>query len=1029
MNFKIKFCFFFFCFVALGVAAQKYPFVNYTPENGLSSSQVLCIHQDAVDHSLWLGTNNGGVNVFDGKSFEVYSKQNGLPDNTVFDIKEYDGKKYFGTNNGLSVFDGKKFKTYTDKDGLKHNRIYVTYKDTKGRFWVATHGGMNMFKEKVLPFTGDSVLANKPVFSIYEDSKGNIWFCTLFNGLIKYDGVKFQHYLFTDKAEDVNNFVSSVIEISPDKYWVLSRTGLFELGAGKKAIDLKMPNIRMFHLFKDSRKNIWISSDAGAIKFAENKFTYYTMDNGLVDNVVWRTMEDNEHNLWFISNQNGFSKLNTQSFENYSVDQGLPSSTIYVVDEFENGVKWLGTDSGVVKFKDGKCIGEINFDLNKDLRIHNEVYDFGKLNEAIYVATNFGVARIKDNKTKEFLPKGEVRSLAKCWSVFPENENNIWLGTQGGICKIDHDSIAYWNIAGNISDHVFDIKKGKNGNIYFSTEKGLLIYDRKKLNSYGKKNGFTSQRVRCTAEDKNGKIWIATNEGVFTFFNGEFTKIKIPSVKVDAIFSIAVDSKNNVWAGLANGIIKIPADTTKEKIVFLSAEDGFLGKECNNNSLFIDKEDVLWIGTKNGLTVFQPHLYFHEMIIPSLQIIDLRLFHNKVDWTQFTDSISPNGLPYNLELSFQQNHVTFLFKAISLKKPDKVSYRYQLVGYDNTWFVTNEPSAVYSSLDPGYYVFQLQVSTDGENWSTPAVEYSFLITPPFWRTWWFYSLCALIIFTWIYSYVRIQKANSKLREQRKTIIEQKSIVLEKNKAILDSIQYAKRIQRAILPKRKFMESELKNYFVSYLPKDIVSGDFYWVEKVNNKTYFAVADCTGHGVPGAMVSIMCKNLLTQVVKEMSVTKPAHILDLITSLLVTRIFDTDGDSVKDGMDITLCCIDYNTLMLEYSGANNPLYIYRNGEIIIYKADKQPVGKFDFLLPFTHHVIQLQKDDIIYAFSDGYADQFGGDDDKKFKTKNLRELLIKIADRDLEIQKRILEDTFHKWKGLKEQVDDICILGIKI
>jgi len=1031
MNLNVKFCFFLPLFFTVQLFGQKYSFENFTSENGLSSSQVLCMHQDTKDQTLWLGTNNGGINIFDGKSFQNLTKQKGLPDNTIFDIKEYGTKKYISTNNGLAIYDGKNYQILLPQDGLKHERVYCTFQDSKGTVWVATHGGLHIYDGKIQSFDKDSILAKNPVFNIYEDASGNIWFCTLFNGLIKYNQKTFKQYVFVEEKEHVDNFVSAILEIEPNKYWVLNRTGLFELRNDKLSV-VDIPSCRLFHIFKDSHQNVWIGSDMGAIKYANSKFTYYNTTNGLVDNMVWRIMEDNEHNLWFASNENGFSKLESEAFINYTNDNGLPSNSVYVINEFEKGKLWIGTDSGMVKFDNGKITDKISFNGNNKLRLDNEIYDIAPFNDRLYVATAFGVGAILNGEIIEYLPKEPLenaRSLAKCWTVFPENSNNIWLGTQGGICKIIDNKIQYWQHAGNIKDHVFDIKKTADGSIWFATESGLLHFKSNKLSHYGKNNGFTNKRVRAIAQDRNGVLWFATNEGIYTFFKNKFQRINFLNGKVDAVFSIACDSKNNIWAGLANGVLKIPADTLKNNILFFGAEDGFLGKECNNNAIFVDANDEVWIGTKRGLTIFRQYNFNPEVIIPSLQINSVKLFHNDVDWQFYTSSFSANGLPLDLELPFQQNHITFIFKAVSLKNSEKLNYRYKLEGYDKDWIYTKEASAVYSSLEPGSYEFIVQVSLDGVNWSSPANVFEFSITPPFWQSSWFYLLCVLIVLSWIYSYYRIQQSNKKLSRQKLLITEQNQTLEHKNKAIIDSIKYAKRIQNSILPRKKFVESELREYFISYLPKDIVSGDFYWVEKADNKLYFAVADCTGHGVPGAMVSIMCKGLLTQVVKEMKIKSPANILDITSSLLVNKMLDSDEENVNDGMDIALCSIDFTTMKLEYSGANNNLYLFRDGNIHVYRATKQPVGRYDYVMPFENHVIDVQKGDLVYLFSDGYADQFGGDNNKKFMSKRFRDLLISIASKDVIIQKEILEEEFHRWKGNNDQVDDVCVMGVRI
>lgn len=262
---------------------------------------------------------------------------------------------------------------------------------------------------------------------------------------------------------------------------------------------------------------------------------------------------------------------------------------------------------------------------------------------------------------------------------------------------------------------------------------------------------------------------------------------------------------------------------------------------------------------------------------------------------------------------------------------------------------------------------------------------------------------------------------------------------EKSDEIQDSIAYAKRIQTAILPPNKMVSELLPEAFVLYLPKDIVAGDFYWMQKKDNKVFFAAADCTGHGVPGAMVSVICNNALNRAVNEFKKSTPAEILDKAREIVINE-FDKSEEDVKDGMDVALCSIEVcssadgaegsvSRIKLEYAGAHNPLWIIRNKEIIEYKADKQPVGNFEMAQPFKNHKIDLVSGDHIYIFSDGYVDQFGGPRGKKFKPKQLRELLLSIHQKPLEDQSKILEDTLTKWRGDIEQVDDICMIGIKI
>jgi len=287
-------------------------------------------------------------------------------------------------------------------------------------------------------------------------------------------------------------------------------------------------------------------------------------------------------------------------------------------------------------------------------------------------------------------------------------------------------------------------------------------------------------------------------------------------------------------------------------------------------------------------------------------------------------------------------------------------------------------------------------------------------------------LSVLVFIFSVFMYNRV-----KVTQKQKRIIEkQKQLVEENQKEIIDSITYAKRLQLAILPADAEIKKYLPDCFIYYQPKGIVAGDFYWMEHLDNTTYIAAADSTGHGVPGAMVSVVCSNALNRAVKEFSLRDTGKILDK-TRDLVLETFAKSGEEIKDGMDISLCGINILTNKMQWSGANNQLlYIKNNGkELLEIKADKQPIGKTEYPKSFTSHILELQKGDIIYLMTDGYPDQFGGDKGKKYKYKQLEDLLLANSNKPLEEQKNILSQSFDNWKGALEQVDDVTIIGIKI
>ncbi len=291
----------------------------------------------------------------------------------------------------------------------------------------------------------------------------------------------------------------------------------------------------------------------------------------------------------------------------------------------------------------------------------------------------------------------------------------------------------------------------------------------------------------------------------------------------------------------------------------------------------------------------------------------------------------------------------------------------------------------------------------------------------------------------LFNRLKITRKQNEIIAYRKTQIDKAYVELEiKNKEILDSINYAKRIQSAILPSDKSITTSFKDIFVLYIPKDIVAGDFYWMEHKDDKILVAAADCTGHGVPGAMVSVVCNNSLNRSVHEYGLTSPASILNK-TKELVESEFAKSSERMLDGMDIALFSIEgytnlqtnHTSYSIEFSGANNPMWIIRNNTDVIeeYKGDKLPIGLTDSTVPFSQVHLQLSKGDCIYLFSDGFADQFGGPRGKKFKSSGLRTLLMGIKHLSMSQQHTKLNDFFREWQGNLEQVDDVCVIGIRL
>ncbi|MCK4344897.1 MAG: SpoIIE family protein phosphatase, partial [Bacteroidales bacterium] len=323
-----------------------------------------------------------------------------------------------------------------------------------------------------------------------------------------------------------------------------------------------------------------------------------------------------------------------------------------------------------------------------------------------------------------------------------------------------------------------------------------------------------------------------------------------------------------------------------------------------------------------------------------------------------------------------------------------------------------------------------------------------------WKQWWFYVITIIFVMSLIISYIKKREYNllrekrileEKVMERTEKVVRQKEeieiqrdaikgqrdLINAKNKNITDSIRYASNIQSAVFPPLSLLDKLLVNSFIINRPKDIVSGDFYWLTKRNGKIIVTIADCTGHGVPGAFMSMLGITFLNEIVNNQGITQANEILYHLRENVIIALRQTSiEETASDGMDIALCVIDHKKNQLQFSGAFNPLVLIRNKEVQLYKGDYITIGiSYHLEGSFSLHEIDIQKGDIIYMFSDGYADQFGGEKGKKFSNKRFRELLLDIHEKSMKEQKNILEQTMENWMKETEQIDDITLMGVRL
>lgn len=1079
---KIFFLAVVFAAAPLTVFAQTYDFRNFNVEDGLAQSQILSMCQDHYGN-IWFGTNSGGVSKYDGNKFVTLSENDSLVNNVVFSIMETgDGKIVFGTNGGLSIYNGKTFKNYTDKKGLSHNRVFKTVQDADGTIWIGTAKGVcQLGNNSIVPFNEDTTLNNATVFTMYADKVGNIWFGTFGDGVFKYNlrTKRFSH--FTEENGLRNNSVRAINEDIQGNIYVGTNSGISKitpLGVIEKVGIPGEADIAFTDIVADNKNNLWLATSNGVYKYNGYTYRVYKEKNGLASNNIYCAFQDREGNFWFGTPGFGVSKFSGEAFISYSSKDSLPSD--YVNSLFEDSKKnmWLGIKGfGVCKLQGNHIT---NYRLNvKNLSgslVDNEVQAICEDNKGnMYFGSIAGLS-IYNGSAFRNLHKENGLPDENIYSITKDFNGVIWIGTANGLCFLSGDKIeSVKDINSFKSDRgtvpVFCIFEDRGHNLWLATEDGVIKYNRKTAVKYSKNNGFTDKRVLSITQDKNGYLWFGTSEGVFSYNFTSFERIdQNNGLAANKVYLIVTDDNNNLWVGTTKGIDRISLDiyhrNNKIDLKHFGKDDGLKGVECNRNAKFKDHEGNLWFGTIKGVTVYNPRFDRINRKEALTRITGIRLFFQNADkelekYSERIDSVT--HLPAGLVLPYDKNHITFDFIGVCITNPNKVKYQFRLEGADEDWFPpTSKTEATYSSLPAGDYTFHLKAMNNDGLWNEKDVTFKFSVLPPWYKTWWFYTLVAIVAIAFIYLFIVVRTRNlekakveleqevelrtSQLRQEKekvevinKEVIQQKAIIEAKNHDITDSIKYAKNIQEALLPPLQNLHRELKEAFVLYQPKDIVSGDFYWFAKRNNKRFVASVDCTGHGVPGAFMSIIGNTLLNEIVTEKNISQPAEILDELHAGVKTALKQSESENERrDGMDIALCSLNEEGTILEYAGANRPLWIFRKNKqgeeaFEMIKANKFPIGGMELheneKRKFTNHSIPVEKGDMIYVFSDGYADQFGGDRGKKFMVGNMQKLVAEIQDKPVKEQEQRLLRAFEDWKGELEQIDDVLVIGFRI
>lgn len=1025
-------------------------------------------------------------------SFRHYGTDNKLPDSYVYSlVQDVNGFLWIGTGKGPVKFDGFEFYNVPFTDSLSNRYASVIKKDSKGRLWLGCNDGSLFYtlnndliktEDKGIQSISDIIEENgyiyiicqdKQILKINIDNPENIsvfnvpWNISMTTACFLSTGELLlgtqENLLLCDLTKDSLSVRNKIEGIDYSRIQVLKSikdkeifivgtesSGLYKLSlvSGKPVLSRfrnhpELQEIKARSVLIDKESNLWIATyGSGALQYrltdeggiSEILNTYNT-SSGLTGNDINCVFQDMEGNIWLGFYGEGLSMLNSVALTYYSPSENPELNNIIYISGDKSPV-FLGTPTGYYNFnlKNGKPEAFINL-FQQVGRAEITSY-FQEKNSNLWIGT-------KGNGLYLKLPGGQPKSFYRTGNTGGEDHirgiscdsKHVWLATLNGVLVLDKNTGAVVKKyqTGDRLPHnsINQIFLKKDGTALVATEidrlysidinKGLSV-DNKLM------NGGLKSKVLCFAETTGGDVWAGTyRNGAFWFSKDSVANF----TTADGLFSnycysILADSKGKIWMGHERGFSRYDTETGTVKVF---STDFAKGGDCNPNAIFENSDGLVMIGTTEGLIVYDREKDKKASVAPINNIISVTINKDKYPYRQ------SYSRPYG------KYSVTINYVGISLTDPGKVYYSTILENFDDEWSEMKTDRESSYQLRDGRYRFKfVSVNEEGLSQDQP-VTFELFIKKPFWRTWWFILSTIIISAGTIIVIIRErEKAQEKIKEYLETelaartrlVLKQKDEIELQNIEITDSINYAKRIQSSILPDINKLKETFKDAFIIFHPRDIVSGDFYWFDKISDEKFIIVcADSTGHGVPGAFMSMIGSTLLHDIISRKGITRPSEILTLLdTQIFATLNQNVDVGVSNDGMDMVVCEFDIPTRHIRFASAMRPVIIVMGGEPYYIKGNRCSVGGESVITKyFDDQEYYLAEGDTIYMFSDGLPDQFGGEDGKKMKIARMKRLLDEVSRLPMNEQKEIISNFFFDWKGDYEQVDDILLMGIRV
>jgi ligand-binding sensor domain-containing protein/serine phosphatase RsbU (regulator of sigma subunit) len=1007
--------------------------------------------------------------------------------------QDKNGFIWFGTGEGLYRFDGSFFESFATIDSLSNDVVSVSYKDSLGDLWFGFSNGLLLswdgvdFKKYVLPgenTTGITSITQSPWGEIFVStlnkgcylisSEGNVRLADEgFQGRLIYaahftdstlmlgtsDGLEIiplsdQNFLFKQALipEQLAYLGIQVIKKSGFENIYFAGTedaGLFKIKILSNSVEISKigaSSILDYQNVQDvlhtSNNNLWVCTYyAGLIKLtgfnSDGTFehlTNYKKGKGFNTNYFKSLFFDREENIWVGTYGDGLALLAEQSFAFLNFEQKLSDDNILAV-ESNDSLLWLGAENGLLELSLRDIENQKFYRSGTELP-DDKITTICYLNNKVWVGTESNGVFVLEDGANRFTPFFRSNnSLGNSINYLQADGNFLYAATKDGIYIFDleTDETYHYNteagLPHNDIEHI--LVDAENRLLFATRSNGIFeIDERGDVVEYFTVGNY-ELAFNSIAQDIHGQTWVSTfGQGIFlllpdTVINFTFRE----GLKSNYCYSVATADSQYVWVGHRLGLSRIHIDDFSIKTFDINF--GITG-DANQNAVAVDSRGKLFFGTTDGLIIYDGEKAKAKSVPPKTNLVNLFINDNKVS---FTEPIVLPYAPYKLRIEYV---------GLNYNDPEAVLYQYKLQGYDLDWSELTELNyTIYSRIEDGDYTFQIRSFGHDGSYDTSPVGFSLKVKPPFWKTWWFISLAIIIGLLVIVFIVKYREKRQKeiqeylekrLDERTREVVEQKEEIEIKNRDITDSINYAQRIQTSILPPIKKLQQSFSGSFIFYQPRDIVSGDFYWFDKITDDKFIIVcADSTGHGVPGAFMSMIGTTLIKDICISQKASSPSKILqELDAQLSNTLNQNVDAAQSNDGMDAMVCELDVNTYELRYASAMRPMIIYKNGEQMYVKGSRSSIGgQYDTKdeKDFYDEVIQLNKGDLVYLFSDGYPDQFGGPLGKKFKMVRLKNLLKDIQKKPMEEQYEYVKSTFNLWKEDYEQVDDVLFMGIKL